>query len=72
VERIPERPKLVSRALDVLDVLAGLVLASVRRLVDGAFPHVSEVTGGGREVTVVVEHHEVMMCGGSADQQVHG
>jgi hypothetical protein len=69
VERIPERSKLVSRALDVL---AGLVLASVRRLVDGAFPHVSEVTGGGREVTVVVEHHEVMMCGGGADQQVHG
>ena len=49
-----------------------MTLASVRCLVDGAFSHISEVAGGGREVTVIVQHHEVMVCGGGADQQVHG
>ena len=44
----------------------------LRRMVYGAFSQIGEVACGGHEVAVVMEHNEVMMRRGGADQQVHG
>ncbi len=50
----------------------GRGLAGLRRFVDGAFAQIGEVARGGHEVLVVVDHHEVMVRSGGADQEVHG
>jgi hypothetical protein len=51
---------------------AGPVSTGLRCLADGAFSQIGEVAGSGREVTVVMEHNEVMVHGAGADQQVNG
>jgi hypothetical protein len=50
----------------------GAASADLRYIVDGAFSHIREASGGGREVLVVVEHNQVMVGCGDADQQIHG
>jgi len=47
---------------------AGRALAGLRGVVDGALAHVGEVPCGGREVLVVVEHNQVVLGCGGADQ----
>jgi hypothetical protein len=47
-------------------------ICSRRRIVDGALPKIGQIARGGGEIAVVMQHHEVMMCRGGADQEVHG
>jgi hypothetical protein len=49
-----------------------LTSIEVRGVVDGPFPYVGEMPCGGREVLVVVQHHQVMLGRSGADQQIHG
>jgi hypothetical protein len=46
--------------------------AGLRYVVDHAFPYIRQTSGGGREVLIVVEHYQVMLGCGGADQQIHG